>query len=322
MSKNPGWMNSQPTTKGDIFLEKKEKDGIICVIITIVIAGALPVIIKYGVGFINPLFFATTSSLIAGVFLFVLAAIKGNWRVLFRKEYLFSLFVIGFFGITLSNLFFFYGAFLTSAINTSILLVIEPLYSIFIGYLFLNEKITFKQIIFTFIIIIGTVTVLYKVKLILNWGDLMVLGTPLCWQIAHFFSKRLMTSYKEITPPLIATARTLYGGIFLFILSSVIRTNQFSKLGDFNVLWILLLQGIVGFALHYSIWYEAIKRLNLSKATSLVSVYPAFSIILAWFVLKEFPTFQQITGFAIIIIGVFGLSGIKSENRIIKEKVL
>jgi drug/metabolite transporter (DMT)-like permease len=77
--------------------------------------------------------------------------------------------------------------------------------------------------------------------------------------------------------------------------------NQYDKLGVKSVLLILLFQGIIGFALHYSIWYEAIKRLNLSKATTLVSVYPTFSIALAWFILKEVPNFFQLSGFGIII---------------------
>jgi len=296
-------------------LEKKEKEGIIFVIITIFIAGALPIIIKYGTGLINPLFFATFSSLIAGIFLFVLAVLKGNWKILFDKRYFFHFLLIGFFGITLSNICFFFGVTLTSGINSSILLVIEPLYAIFIGYILLNEKITLKQMFFTFVIMLGTVVVVSRAKFSLNWGDLLVLLTPLCWQIAHFFSKRLMTEHKEITPMIIATARTLYGGIFLFILSSAKGMNQYNKLGVKGVLLILLFQGIIGFALHYSIWYEAIKRLNLSKATTLVSVYPTFSILLAWLILKEVPNLYQLAGFGIIILGIFGLSGIKSEHR-------
>ncbi|OFW53012.1 MAG: hypothetical protein A2163_05535 [Actinobacteria bacterium RBG_13_35_12] len=55
--------------------------------------------------------------------------------------------------------------------------------------------------------------------------------------------------------------------------------------------------------------------MNLSKATTLVSVYPTFSITLAWFILKEVPNFFQLAGFGIIILGIFGLSGIKSEHR-------
>jgi len=81
-------------------------------------------------------------------------------------------------------------------------------------------------------------------------------------------------------------------------------------------------KGIIGFALHYFSWYEAIKRLNLSKATSLVSISPAFTIILVWLILKEIPTFQQIGGFFIIIIGVFELYAVKSEHRIIKKIML
>ncbi len=296
-------------------MEKKEKEGIIFVIITIFIAGALPIIIKYGTGLINPLFFATFSSLIAGIFLFKLAILKGNWKILFDKKYFFHLLLIGFFGITLSNVCFFFGVTLTSGINSSILLVIEPLYAIFIGYILLNEKITIKQIFFTIIIMLGTLVVIYRAEFIFNWGDLLVLLTPLCWQIAHFFSKRLMNNHKEITPMLIATARTLYGGIFLFILSSIEGANQYDKLGITNILLILSFQGIIGFALHYSIWYGAIKRLNLSKATSLVSVYPTFSILLAWLILKEVPNFYQLAGFGIIMVGIFGLLGIKSEHR-------
>jgi len=296
-------------------LEKKEKEGIIFVIITIFIAGALPIIIKYGTGLINPLFFATLSSLIAGIFLFKLAVLKGNWKILIDKRYFFYFLLIGFFGITLSNICFFFGVTLTSGINSSILLQIEPLYAIFIGYILLNEKITIKQIFFTIIIMLGTLVVIYRAEFIFNWGDLLVLLTPLCWQIAHFFSKRLMNNHKEITPMLIATARTLYGGIFLFILSSIEGANQYDKLGITNILLILSFQGIIGFALHYSIWYGAIKRLNLSKATSLVSVYPTFSILLAWLILKEVPNFYQLAGFGIIMVGIFGLLGIKSEHR-------
>ncbi|MCJ7656335.1 MAG: DMT family transporter, partial [Candidatus Atribacteria bacterium] len=123
-------------------MEKIEKEGIIFTIITIFLAGSLPIVAKYGVGIINPLFFATSCSLVAGICLFIVTLIKGNWKILFFKKYLFYFFIIGFFGITLSNMLFFYGVTLTSGINSAILLQIEPIYSLFIGYIFLNERIT------------------------------------------------------------------------------------------------------------------------------------------------------------------------------------
>jgi len=81
-------------------------------------------------------------------------------------------------------------------------------------------------------------------------------------------------------------------------------------------------KGIIGFALHYFSRYEAIKKLNLSKATSLVSICPTFTIILAWLILKEIPIFQQSGGFFVTIIGVFGLSAVKSKYRIIRKIML
>jgi len=105
----------------------------------------------------------------------------------------------------------------------------------------------------------------------------------------------------------------------LFIVNYIWGVNQFNRLNDRKILFIILFQGIVGFALQYSVWYEAIKRINLSKATALVCIYPIFSIILAWFVLKETPVINQLIGLGIIILGIFGLSRIKSEHR---EKII
>ena len=210
---------------------------------------------------------------------------------------------------------FFYGVTLTSGINSAILLQIEPIYFLFIGYIFLNERITLKQIIFTFVIILGTLTVLYKGNFKVNWGDCLVLLTPLCWQVTHLQSKKLMAKDKNISPLIIATARTLYGGILLFIVNYFWGVNQLNRLNDTKILFIILFQGVVGFAIQYSVWYEAIKRINLSKATALVCIYPIFSIMLAWFVLKETPVINQLIGLGIILVGIFGLSRIKSEHR-------
>ena len=296
-------------------MEKKEKEGIIFTIITIFLAGSLPIVVKYGTGIISPLFFATITSLIAGSCLLMITLIKGNWKILLDRKYLFYFLIIGFFGITLSNLLFFYGVTLTSGINSAILLQIEPLYALFIGYIFLKERIGLKQIIFTLVIILGTLTVLYQGSFKVIWGDGLVLITPVCWQVAHFQGKRLMANYQAITPLIIATVRTLYGGILLFIINYFWGVNQFDKLIGPKILFIIFFQGIIGFALQYSIWYEAVKRINLSKATTIISVYPVFSILLAWFILKEIPTINHLIGFGLMLIGIISLSGIKSEQR-------
>ncbi|MGE4413209.1 MAG: EamA family transporter, partial [Candidatus Caldatribacteriota bacterium] len=68
--------------------------------------------------------------------------------------------------------------------------------------------------------------------------------------------------------------------------------------------------------LSYLTFYEAIKRINLSKASAIISVYPAVSILLAWFILREVPDVYQLAGFFIILLGIFRLSQVQSELRI------
>jgi len=296
-------------------MEKKEKEGVILVIICVFIHGALPILGKYGVSLVHPLFFAALTNLIAatGLIIFILFR-KIPIRTLLDKRFFLSLLFIGFFGTTISNILFFYGVRLTSGINSAILLQIEPIYALFIGYILLNEKVTLRQIITTIIIIFGTLLVVYQGTLTLNWGDLLVLGTPLGYQIGHFFSKRLLNQY-DLNPLFIAAGRTLYGGIFLFVISQMAGVHEFDRLKEMNILGILIFYGIVIYALTYYTFYESIKRINLSKASAIISAYPAVSIILAWFILSEIPDFYQMSGFLTILLGIVYLSNIKSELR-------
>lgn len=194
------------------------------------------------------------------------------------------------------------------------MLQVEPIYALIIGYLLLQERVTLRQMISTLLIIFGTSLVIYQGTFKLNWGDILVLLTPLCYQAGHLFSKQLLNQ-TEISPLFIAAGRTLFGGIFLFILSQLVGVNQFEHLKDLNILGILIFYGVVIYGLTYYTFYESIKRINLSKATAIISVYPAISIILAWFILQEIPDFFQISGFFIILLGIIYLSYVKSELR-------
>ncbi len=295
-------------------MDKKEKEGILLVLLCVFMHGAQPVLGKFGVSLLHPLFFGAITNLIAALALIFIIIIQKKQLLTLIKNNLFYLLCIGFFGTTLSNILFFYGVRLTSGINSAILLQVEPIYSLFIGYLLLNERISCKQIISTLIIVTGTLLVIYKGTVALNWGDLLIIGTPLCYQIGHFFSKKLLLK-NDLNPLFIAAGRTLYGGTFLMLISHFAGTNQFHYLKETSILKMVIFFGIVIYALTYYIFYESIKRINLSKATAIISVYPVISIILAWFILRELPDFYQIGGFSLVFLGILSLSTIKSELK-------
>lgn len=296
-------------------MDIKEREGVLLAVLCVFVHSALPILGKYGVSLVHPLFFAALTNLIAAASLILIIILRKNsFLLLTDKKYFFPLLFIGFFGTTLANILFFYGVRITSGINSAILLQVEPIYALLIGYLLLNEKITLRQIYSTLVIILGTSIVIYKGTLKLNWGDFLVLGTPLCFQIGHFFSKRLLNK-NGISPLFIAAGRTLYGGIFLLILNLFAGVNEFEQLKELKILGVVAFYGIVVYALTYYTFYEAIKRINLSKATAIISAYPAVSIILAWFVLREIPDIYQMIGFVMILLGIAYLSNIKSDFR-------
>lgn len=296
-------------------MDKKEREGVLLVIICALVHGAQPVLGKYGVSLVSPLFFASITNLIAALGLIQIILFKREpLTILIDKKYFSSIFLIGFFGTTLSNILFFYGVRLTSGINSAILLQVEPIYAMIIGYLLLKERITVRQIISTALIILGTLLVIYQGSAKLNWGDILIIVTTLCYQIGHIFSKQLL-SKTEISPLFIATGRTLYGGLSLLILNQLFGTQEYNILFESNMLIMFIFYGLVVYALSYITFYGAIKRINLSKASAIISVYPAISIILALFILKETPDLFQLGGFFIIMIGIFYLSNLKSELR-------
>ena len=297
-------------------MEKREREGVVLVIICVFIHGAHPILGKYGVSLVSPLFFASLTNLIAAVGLVSIILLKReSLAILIKKRFFILLLLIGFFGTTLSNIMFFYGVRLTSGINSAILLQVEPIYALIIGYLLLRERVSSRQILSTLLIISGTLLVIYQGTTRMNWGDILILLTPLCYQTGHFFSKQLLDE-TEISPLFIATGRTLYGGLILLLLNQFTGTHEFNILIQPSIFGVFVFYGIVVYALSYLTFYGAIKRINLSKASAIISVYPAISIILARFILKEVPDFYQLGGFFIIMLGIFYLANLKSELRV------
>lgn len=291
---------------------KIETVGMIFVIIQLIAAGFQPIFTKLAVNGVNPLFAAAVSSLVGCIIpLIFLAKVKGLKMFLNIKN-LKEVYIIGFFGTTITFILLFFGAQMTSGINTAILLQTEPIYSIFLSYFILKEKIARRQIFATILIILGIATVVYNGIFSLNLGDILIILTPLFWQISHLLAKK---SIKRLGTFFIQGGRYLFAGLTMFLISTIVGTNQFSALYNPVNLSSILIIGFVVAGIGSLAWYEAIKRINLSKATAMISPYSILSVILAWFILSEHPSIYQVAGLALVLVGMLSLSKIKSEKR-------
>lgn len=289
-----------------------ETIGMIFVLIQTLAAAIQPVFTKFIVGAINPLFAASITSLVGCIISLILLIRSKGLKIFFNKKNLKEVLMIGFLGTTMLYLLFFQGAQLTSGINTAILLQSESIYSLILSYFVLKEKINSRQILATLLIIAGVIIVIFNGTVSLNIGDVFILLTPLFYQFSHVMAKKTI---KRIGTVPVQFGRYFFGGLILILMSSSLGMNQFNLLTNYQNLTVIFMLGIIVSGVGTLAFYEAIKRINLSKTTAMIAPYSIISVILAWFVLKEIPTVYQIIGLMLILIGIFSLSKIRSEKR-------
>lgn len=277
----------------------KETEGTLLAFLGMFLYGIEPVVIKANPT--NPLSFAAFSALIASLILWPIVLLTSRWKgVKENPQCIPRAFLVGVFGTALAYIAYSYGARLSTAINASLITRAEVLFSFVLAYVFLREKIAKGQIFWSLSILVGLFLVITQGKAIVpRKGDLLLLLVPLFWQSGHVIAKKL-----PYNPFLIAAFRNTFGGILLLLLAFP-SGLEFSKLA--------VAEGII-LSFGQVIWYLAIKRINLSKATAIITPAPAVAIGVATLLGEEF-TVYHLVGFVLITIGTFMVSRIKSELK-------
>ncbi|RLF85404.1 EamA family transporter [Thermococci archaeon] len=277
----------------------KETEGTLLALLGMFLYGMEPVIIKANPA--NPMSFAAFSALIASLILWPIVLLTSSWRdAKENPQYLPKAFLVGVFGTALAYIAYSYGARLSTAINASLITRAEVLFSFLLAYIFLKEKITKEQLFWSFSILGGLFLVITQGKVIIpRKGDLLLLLVPLFWQSGHVIAKKL-----PYNPFLIAAFRNTSGALLLFLLA-LPSGVEFPK--------IAMAEGVI-LSFGQVIWYLAIKQINLSKATAIITPAPAIAIGIA-ILLGERFTIYHLAGFLLITLGTFMVSRIKSELK-------
>lgn len=260
--------------------------------------------------------FAGLSTLTASITLFIYLLLKGNLKSLINKETIKYSVLIALFIIIIPSILIFTGSSKTSGINTTILLQSEIVFTLLIFGFFAIEKITLKKIIGALIVLTGTIFIIYNGSTDINTGDLLIIAGTFFYPIGNIFAKKAL---KITSPSAILFIRSFLGGIILIILSLIFE-NQSATLGKLSNYWpLILLNGIFIYHLSIILWYEGIKRIDVSKAVSIsIGSYPAFSLLFAILFLKEIPTIYQLVGFVTIILGILILTKKSRKMETIK----
>ncbi|ASJ01536.1 DMT family transporter [Thermococcus gorgonarius] len=279
---------------------KEETVGTLLAFVVLVLLGMEPIVIKASP--VNPFAFVSTASLFASFILWAALLATGKaGEILEKPGEIKKTFLTGLFATAVAYSLFTYGTRLSTAINSAILTRFEVFYSFLIGWLFLREKITAKGAFSALALVSGVFLVVTGGKgMAIREGDVLLLLTPLFWQIGHAIAKR--TAYSPLT---IATLRNTFGGLLLLI--PALKTG-------FAFTPLALAEGVI-IALTQSLWYYSIARINLSKATAILTPSPVLSVVASMALLGERVTVYHVVGLALIIAGTLLVALEKSGRR-------
>lgn len=277
-----------------------ETEGTLLAFAVLVLLGLEPVVIKANP--VSPFAFASLSAIVASLVLWPLVLLRGQAKeVLERPGEIKKTFLTGLFATAIAYSLFAYGTRLSSAINSAIITRFEVFYSFLISWLLLRERISGRAVLSALALIAGVFLVVTQgERPELLKGDILLLLTPLFWQLGHAVAKKI--NYSPLT---IAALRNTFGGLLLLV-PAVITGFAFTKFA--------LAEGII-IALTQGLWYMAIARINLSKATAILTPAPALTVLISTAVLGETVTAYHLAGLALITLGTLTISREESGVR-------
>ena len=244
---------------------------------------------------------------------------SGQWQNLFRKDVWPKALGMGTFGTALPMTMFMLALKYTTPVNAAIANQVEMIYSLILAAILLKERPTLKQIGGSVLILIGVILIVLEGGTSIQAkGDLMVIGYVWMYQVSHIFAKKLP---KDLAPQTISAARVFYALPALAVLISCWPLLDGPIMLDVTApaLWIILLiSAIINYFLGNSYWYQAIRNMDLSKATAIILSYPVGTYILSVTFGQDKITLAKIVGMVLAVGGAYVVTGIvktKGESK-------
>ena len=140
-----------------------------------------------------------------------------------------------------------------------------------------------------------------------SWWSVFALGIPLIWSVAHILLRQVLIG-TAITPNQVTVSRLIISGALLLAVTLI--------LGEGGALLAVTLDAgfqkaafLLGLAyyLELIVWFSAIRRLDVSVASSVTVPTPAVTMLIAVVFLADSVALHQIVAMAAIAAAMYGL---------------
>lgn len=281
--------------------------GLLMAALSTVAASTQPAMMRFGATRLQPMLYASGCTVVAAFCVIPIVYFRGELGMLVDRRYRSRLLLLSLIGTVLTTLMLVFGLHRIDAVSGTLLLQSEPVYSLLLATLFAGERPRFRQLAATAIIIAGILSAVDASSRAFSpwWAAMLLLGTPLCWQVSHVLSLPVMP---PLSPICMTAARYSYAAVALTTALVIVDPVSIGQLADPLVLGTILATGVICYFLSSFAWYGAISRLSLAWTTALVIPgIPMLSIVCAIVFLGEKATARDLAGIGIAIVGVLFL---------------
>ncbi len=290
----------------------KNQKGELLVFSEALIWSLFPVITILTYTTLMPLQSAAISTLISSMFFAVVLTIRRGWRECANAPWKDILLTSLFIGVIFYVLEF-TGLKYTTAGNASIMNLMEVFFSFLIlSVLWKHETLGPLHVTGALCMVIGAMIILLPKSSGWHPGDLIIMAACAFAPIGNKFAKRARDT---VSSEFILFIRSLISGVVLCALAFLTEpTPSFDAVASSG--GFLFVNGFLLFGFSKILWNEAVHLIPITKAISLASIAPLFTLIFAYFILHERIQLYQLAAFLPILIGVFLLTRTNSVSEI------
>ena len=258
-------------------------------IITVILvwSSAYP-LIKIALDYVSPIVLAVIRLVTGGIIL----TVYGRGLSYGKKEM-----IGGLINVALFMLFLNFGVMLSvNPALSATLIYTQPIFLVILSAVFLSKKPSVLQLLGVTIAISGAI---YSAGITgFNLGSIISLIGGLMWAIGTLYYQVFLIEKDVIK---LNSFMALFSALFLLPFTPI---NFYFKFTISGIL-VAVVIGITAQAIGFIAWFNSIKQLGSFLSSSLSLLVPAMSYLFSFIMLDEVPTFQQLLGSAIVLLGVF-----------------
>lgn len=195
--------------------------------------------------------------------------------------------------------------------NAALIVATSPLFIAVISRIRKQEYFTRRGLAGLMLALAGIVMVILSGQTVVQFGetivgDCLLVVSTVCWSLYIVWAKRLVNLYGAMK----ATTIMMIMGtpVFLVICAPSLIKQDWTRVRTES--WAgMIYSALFAIALAHFIWNYAVRKIGSTRTAIYSNVTPVTAMIIAWIALGERPTAGQITGAAVIFLGLYLVRG-------------